>query len=304
MADADEDDYMNMIFQDTEPVAPSTSLQRKQQSLKETEQRAVQKTKKEHEADMEAQRKAALTTALDPSNKGARMLAKLGYKGGALGKAEHARMQPIAVEMREDRSGIGRESDKKRKLREQMDEFHNREKRTKMTEDGFRERNMREREEKRQTGIMWGAMRVVESFDTEAAEEKKHEEAAAAKGSASPDHANPARKPARVNVLWRTLANERADRSKKQKPAHLLPDSDDSDEDADDRIALGSEIEVIDDEDEDMELEEFMALPVAERVSRIVGYLRDTYHYCFWCKFRYPDADMEGCPGITEEEHD
>ena len=55
---------------------------------------------------------------------------------------------------------------------------------------------------------------------------------------------------------------------------------------------------------DDAELDEFEALDVADRLQKLVAYLRERWHYCFWCKYRYPDESMEGCPGITEEEHD
>jgi len=32
--------------------------------------------------------------------------------------------------------------------------------------------------------------------------------------------------------------------------------------------------------------------------------LREEFNYCFWCKCTYPGEDMEGCPGLTEEDHD
>jgi hypothetical protein len=32
--------------------------------------------------------------------------------------------------------------------------------------------------------------------------------------------------------------------------------------------------------------------------------LRENYHYCLYCGYQYPDAELEGCPGVTEEEHD
>ena len=77
---------------------------------------------------------------------------------------------------------------------------------------------------------------------------------------------------------------------------------DDPEEDRDDRRALGKEEEEFDEEDE--ELEAFNALEPKERLRRLVEYLRDEYHYCFWCKFKYPDEGMEGCPGLTEDDHD
>jgi len=76
----------------------------------------------------------------------------------------------------------------------------------------------------------------------------------------------------------------------------------DPEEDKQDRQAWGNEEEEL--EEEDPELDEFNAMEPAERLRRLVEYLRDTYHYCFWCKYQYPDGTMDGCPGLTEEDHD
>ena len=77
----------------------------------------------------------------------------------------------------------------------------------------------------------------------------------------------------------------------------------DDEADADDKIAMGTKIEEYEDE-EDKELDDYNALEIGERLDKVVEYLRKTYRYCFWCKYRYPDEQMEGCPGLTEEEHD
>jgi hypothetical protein len=87
-----------------------------------------------------------------------------------------------------------------------------------------------------------------------------------------------------------------------------LPTYEDTEEDKDDRKALGKDVSrhalVEDLEEEDPELEEFSALEPAERLEKLVLYLRQEFNYCFWCKYTYPDKEMEGCPGVTEEEHD
>jgi len=56
-------------------------------------------------------------------------------------------------------------------------------------------------------------------------------------------------------------------------------------------------------EDEDEELAEFEALSFAERLGKVVDYLRKEYRYCFWCKYQYEDEGMEGCPGTDEDSH-
>jgi len=115
-----------------------------------------------------------------------------------------------------------------------------------------------------------------------------------------------------INVLWRGLVRDREEKERDRRMRYDLhqslsrrPTYDDPDEDKDDQLALGKKDALEEDlEEEDPELDEFNALPPAERLRRLVDYLRETYHYCFWCKHRYEDAAMEGCPGSTEEDHD
>ena len=44
----------------------------------------------------------------------------------------------------------------------------------------------------------------------------------------------------------------------------------------------------------------------AERLDRILQYLRAEYHYCFWCGSQYKSSDemQEECPGPEEDMHD
>lgn len=44
----------------------------------------------------------------------------------------------------------------------------------------------------------------------------------------------------------------------------------------------------------------------AERLERILQYLRAEYHYCFWCGTEYKSSDemQEECPGPEEDMHD
>ncbi|KAG7435966.1 G patch domain-containing protein 11 [Fusarium oxysporum f. sp. raphani] len=87
-----------------------------------------------------------------------------------------------------------------------------------------------------------------------------------------------------------------------------LPTYEDDQEDADDKRALGkghtvyATAEDLDEEDE--ELDQFNELEIGERLKSVLEYLREKHQYCFWCKMAYPDAEMEGCPGLTEEDHD
>jgi len=291
-ADDEDDDYMNMTFTETSSQ-PTTSLARKQAAARSAAERGRPKSKKELEAEREKKLRADLSKNLDPTNRGAKMLAKLGFKGGALGAAgnENARTEPIAVSMKDDRGGVGMENEKKRKIREILEAEAGKEKRIKAEAGEYVDRVRREKEEKRNEGMWWGAMRVAEGLDEERDE---------GKGVGAAD----------TNVLWRVLARDRIQKEREKKArreymdrfSRQLPEVAEDEEDADDKIAMGTEIEEVEEEDE--ELDEYLALDPAEKLLRVVQYLRNTYNYCFWCKYRYPDDEMEGCPGLTEEDHD
>ncbi len=116
-----------------------------------------------------------------------------------------------------------------------------------------------------------------------------------------------------INVLWRGLVRHRVEKERErrmrydlQQSLSRLPTYTDMHETADDQRALeraaqGAEEEL---EEEDPELDAFSARPPAERLQLLVDYLRCRHRYCFWCKYKYPDDRFEGCPGVTEEDHD
>lgn len=315
MAEDEEDDYLSMTFDDPSSKAgKETSLQRTQRLKKEAAERGRVPSKKELAEKEKTARETALATQLDSSNKGAKMMAKMGFKGGALGKTEGARTTPIEVNMKDDRGGIGMDNEKKRKVREAAAQLEDHQKRQKVTEEEYRERTRNEREEKRAEGQWWGAMKTLEGFDT------GDVPTGAAEGEGEPEDSNgartaaaktEARKPLKsINVLWRPLPKQRLEKERERRMRYDMEQSlsrhrdyEDPDVDADDKVALGTEVEDLEDQEEDPELQEYEALSFAERVEKIVKELREKYQYCFWCKYRYPDESMDGCPGLTEDEH-
>ncbi|KAK4954493.1 hypothetical protein LTR10_007924 [Elasticomyces elasticus] len=291
-SDDGEDDYLSMAFGEPATPAKETSLQRTTRLKKEAAERGRVLSKKELAEQAKAKREAALATQLDSSNKGAKMMAKMGFKGGALGKTENARTQPIEILMKDDKGGIGMDSEKKRKLREAAEEIEGQHKRKKVDEDEYRQRTRDEREERKAEGQMWSAMRTLESFDTdgvEGGEVKPHDP----KVQSPPLHS--------VNILWRPLAKQRLEKERERRMRYDLDQSlaqrtdyEDPDADSDDKITLGTGVEELD--EEDSELTDFEALKPAERLEKILDELRHKYHYCFWCKHRYSDEGMEDCP--------
>ena len=314
----EEEDYMNMVIAEpTQPREKETYTQRRLRKEREAEARGRIKPKAEQAADEAAAREAALSRSLftdlgaAPTNKGLAMMAKMGFKPGvALGSKDNAgaRTEPITISMKEDRGGIGLDSEKKRKFREEVEKEG---KRVKTEETEYRERLRKEREEARLEGQAGAAMRVAERLDGE-----KEENAVGTGTGGGLTKRKISTKPLKqINVLWRGLVRKREEKERDrrmrydlQQSLSRLPTYDDPDEDRDDKKALGKDhiqhTLVEDLEEEDPELDEFNALDPADRLEKLVRYLREEHNYCFWCKYTYQDKEMEGCPGLTEEEHD
>ncbi|OAX81612.1 hypothetical protein ACJ72_04044 [Emergomyces africanus] len=359
----EEEDYMSMAI--TEAPKPQgrreTYSEMRRRKQREAEAKSRTPSKAEIAAAEAARREAALSTStLDPSNKGFQMMAKLGFKPGtALGRDRSPQYpsgvdewnrrltEPLNVVVKEDRGGIGMDSEKKRKIREQA-ELEN--KRVKAEEGDFRERVSREREEKRIEAMFTAAQKVAERLDAEQREQegekqmddqdrredsgkefvqsKPKSDSTPPSPSATPSSTKRHTKPiSQINILYRGLIRAREENLRNQQARRglyqslsarnpqlvpnleNLPTYAETELDPDDRLALGrtAEGEILEvdlEEDEDKELEEFNALSAQERLSRIVLYLREKYWYCFWCKYRYETDEMQGCPGLTEDDHD
>ncbi|KAK1757671.1 hypothetical protein QBC47DRAFT_376671 [Echria macrotheca] len=317
--DSEEEDYMKMTFPDPSTSSlpqKETSLQRRLRLRREAEARSRPKSKAELLAEAESRLQqthsqslfspspsSSSTTA--PKSKGLKMMAKMGFTGGSLGASSSKKdglVEPIRVEVRDGREGIGLRSEKKRKLEEAMKARDEEVKKARVDEEGYRERVRREREDARLERLVWAAMGVAETMDSESRD----------------------RKVKTVPVVYRGLVRKREEVERKAREEKMgrgvgvvqatktgLPTFDDPDEDADDRHALGRTVDdeteeyvVEEGDDEDVELDKFNALAPDERLRRVVEYLRDRHRYCFWCKYQYPDEDMLGCPGLTEEDHD
>jgi hypothetical protein len=325
----DEDDYMNMTFEDPAPSTES-SVQRAQRLKKESRARGVIKSKAELAQEEIAAREKALSTSLldDPrskKSKGLAMMAKMGFKGGSLGKKTEdgegsGKSEPIQISMKEDRGGIGLDNEKKRKLREAFEERDA--KAVKVDPNEYRERMRAEREDARLEVQLHAAQRTAERLDDEKtgkdtvdptlSSEEVEDEASDSKSKPRPISSRPLKS---FPVVYRGLIRHREEKERDRRMRYdleqslsRLPTYESGDEDEDDKKALGKKQTIYataDDLDEvDEELDEFNALDAATRLSRLVTYLRETHWYCFWCKMAYPDAELDGCPGLTEEDHD
>ncbi|TGJ78153.1 hypothetical protein E0Z10_g10607 [Xylaria hypoxylon] len=320
MASDEDDDYMNMTFGEA-PKATETSLQRRQRLKREGEIKGRVKSKaelaaEEHEAREAALSKSMLEGAQAKKSKGLAMMAKMGFKGGALGSTENAdaRVEPIRPEMKENRGGIGLDSERKRKLRDAVESA---EKKVKVDENEYRDRVRREREVARFERQVYAAMKVCERMDEEKQAGPAVESMGDVGGEAPGKKRTLSTRPLKsIPVVWRGLVHTREEAERDRRIKHdlqqtstpRLPTYEDDLEDEDDKTAMGktqtSYALVEDLDEEDLELDEFNALEADVRLQRLVEHLRKEHSYCFWCKFEYPDDTMEGCPGLAEEDHD
>ncbi|KAL6868454.1 hypothetical protein J3F83DRAFT_695040 [Trichoderma novae-zelandiae] len=330
--DDEDDDYMNMTFQDTPPTTES-SVQRAERLKRESRARGVIKSKAQLAREEAAAREKALATSLledarAKKSKGLAMMAKMGFKGGGLGKqAEDGRgsgkAEPIRISVKEDRGGIGMESEKKRKLQEAAEERDI--KSVKIDPLEYRERRRAEREDARLESQLRAAQRTAERLDEEKTSSELSQKNPPPPSSSSSEEEEPAdskpepttssRPLKSIPVLYRGLVRHREEKERERRMRReleqslsRLPTYESGDEDEDDKKALGTnhvEYSIADDlDEEDEELDEFNALELGTRLARLVMYLRENHRYCFWCKMVYPDAEMDGCPGTTEEDHD
>lgn len=271
-------------------------------------------------------------------SKGLSMMEKMGFAAGqglgAKDNAHNAKTEPIRLSLKEDRGGIGLDAQRKRALDEaaaeqqqQQDQVN---KKPKVDPLEFRERNRREREVKRWEGQVYGAQKVCERMDEERDAVKREQEYYVAEeeeddGDGDDEKSSKKKKKRtlstrplkNVNVLWRGLVRRREEAERERRMRYdleqslsRLPTYEDDTEDADDARALGRNEKTVvyapveDLEEEDPELDEFNGLEPDEKLRRLVEYLRKEYRYCFWCKCSYPDEEMDGCPGLTEDDHD
>ncbi|PHH86735.1 hypothetical protein CDD83_9822 [Cordyceps sp. RAO-2017] len=314
-----EDDYMSMTF--AEPDKPNeSSLQRTQRLKRESQARGFTKSKAQlAEEEAEARKKALSRSLLDDprakQSKGLAMMAKMGFTGGGLGKktdqgASSGRTEPIMVSVKEDRGGIGLDSENKRRLQEE--EAQREAKAVKvepMDPEQYRERAGRERDEARREKQFHAAQRLIERLD--------EDEVPGTPARPQPIPRDASSRPLKaIPLVYRGLVRFREEQQHDQLRRRELEQSisrypryDDPEADEDDKMALGQQemkpLAAADDlHEEDEELEKFNALDAGERLRRAVDYLRQNHHYCFWCKMAYPNAQLEGCPGLTEDDHE
>ncbi|XP_026869895.2 G patch domain-containing protein 11 isoform X1 [Electrophorus electricus] len=173
----DEEDYMSDAFltqiMDVRPGMPmvkrAKEALRRETLHKEKNIQNNQKSYKEHERD---RRDAALETSISSENKGFALLSKMGYKlGQGLGKEGGGRVEPIPINIKTDRGGIGMMELKKRKAEEKLENYRKKEQTKQQIEkksfEDFRERKRSEKDKHQTEQDLRKSQQACEQLDSQ-----------------------------------------------------------------------------------------------------------------------------------------
>ncbi|KAF3708404.1 G patch domain-containing protein 11 Coiled-coil domain-containing protein 75 [Channa argus] len=173
----DEEDYMSDAFLGKiQDVKPGVSMVRrvKEAMKREAQQKEKnitnrQKSYKEQEKES---RETALQSSITNENKGFALLQKMGYKAGqGLGKQGAGRVDPIPLNIKTDRGGIGMEEVKKRKAEEELENYrqkvHAKQQNENKSLQDFRSRVRTEREERKIEGDLKRSQGACEQLDSQ-----------------------------------------------------------------------------------------------------------------------------------------
>uniref|UniRef100_A0A8C8S2Q7 G patch domain-containing protein 11 n=1 Tax=Pelusios castaneus TaxID=367368 RepID=A0A8C8S2Q7_9SAUR len=172
-----EDDYMSDSFinvqQDIRPGLPMVRHMKeaikKEEKHREANQKNRQKSLKEEEKE---RRDTVLKSAIGNENKGFALLQKMGYKRGqALGKSGEGIVEPIPLNIKTGRAGLGHDELKKRKAEEKLENYrrkiHLKKQADEQAEDQFRMRFKSKQEERKVEGDLRKSQRACQQLDTQ-----------------------------------------------------------------------------------------------------------------------------------------
>ncbi|XP_005103362.1 G patch domain-containing protein 11 isoform X2 [Aplysia californica] len=217
-------------------------------------------------------REKGLQTSLSSDNKGFALLQKMGYKPGmGIGKQEKGRVDPVSIEVKADRGGLGRDTERKRKVAE-MDRWRAKRQKTEETRTSSFLHRMSDRYSER------NAERDLRTAQKACLQLDQQE------GLAEPNE----------DFFWpqSCLATRSGDEDQEEEETMNDPCS---------RVTASH-----DDEEEDEELESVTEFSDPEKLEILTKYLRNTYKFCIWCGTRYDNAqDLDAsCPGNSASSHE
>ncbi|KAM5292709.1 G patch domain-containing protein 11 isoform 2-T2 [Ctenodactylus gundi] len=174
---AEEEDYMSDSFinvqEDIRPGLPMLrqirEARRKEEKQQEANLKNRQKSLKQEEQE---RRDIGLRNALGCENKGFALLQKMGYKSGqALGKSGAGIVEPIPLNVKTGKSGIGHEALLKRKAEEKLEscrrKMHMKNQAEEKAAEQFRMRFKSKQDEMKLEGDLRRSQRACQQLDTQ-----------------------------------------------------------------------------------------------------------------------------------------
>lgn len=174
---AEEEDYMSDSFinvqEDVRPGVPMLRQIREARRKEEKQQQANLKNRQKSLKEEERERRdIGLKNALGCENKGFSLLQKMGYKSGqALGKTGDGIVEPIPLNVKTGKSGIGHESLLKRKAEERLESYrrkiHMKNQSEEKAAEEFRMRLKSKQDELRLEGDLRRSQRACQQLDAQ-----------------------------------------------------------------------------------------------------------------------------------------
>ncbi|XP_069116546.1 G patch domain-containing protein 11-like [Argopecten irradians] len=296
--DSEEDDYMSdailLQCKDTRPGLVSSKQARNYQREEKQKQAKINNTVKTKKVLENEKREEGLKSAIGSENKGFALLSKMGYKPGtALGKRGEGRSEPVPIELKAGRGGLGRETEAKRKKAQEVAframVSHKKQKLELRQKQHFMSHLSNRFSEQQAERDLYKSQKVCEQLDSQM------------------DIKEP-----EVHYFWPAAHLKRLKKKAQQHVKDECDFDDDFNDDRDDSIPKKPLRSIHDFEEEEVEEEEeeeeeiIDTVPVIEKLQILTRYLRTKHVYCVWCGTRYNDADdlASSCPGDTAEAHD
>ncbi|BFZ11869.1 hypothetical protein BsWGS_14908 [Bradybaena similaris] len=298
---SDEEDYMSDAFLqkcgDTRPGLVSQKHKRKHEIEKAQKEANTKNTvipKQKLEAN---HREAGLKSSISSDSKGFALLQKMGYKPGmGIGKHGTGQVEPISIELKNNRSGLGKDTEMKRKAIEMSNMravmAARRQRADEKRKETFVDR-LKERFSEKTTGrdLRTGQKACMQLDQQE--------------GISIPEKpffwpANSLSAPKEVDD--EEGENEEEDENEEENSPVKKPRSYYSREDSDDEY----DGDTVEDDCKDDDTEPSMMFSDFEKLDMLTRYLRNVYQYCIWCGTKYNGTkDLESnCPGNSAEAHD
>lgn len=174
---AEEEDYMSDSFinvqEDVRPGVPMLRQIREARRKEEKQQQANLKNRQKSLKEEERERRdIGLKNALGCENRGFALLQKMGYKSGqALGKTGDGIVEPIPLNVKTGKSGIGHESLLKRKAEERLESYrrkiHMKNQSEEKAAEEFRMRLKSKQDELRLEGDLRRSQRACQQLDAQ-----------------------------------------------------------------------------------------------------------------------------------------